>query len=156
MKREVKRSALLITDSAKYEISSNSQTEVLAEVSDIEQYIYEPDNGLIISHLIGNLAGELELNAISPGIAYLSSKDLVNSAWLKGYKLIDNLSFDRKKLKTYLKERNIGIIEIKKRGADISPEQLRKELNPKGNNSATLIVTRVRDQHRVLVVEPII
>ncbi|NBQ93500.1 MAG: SAM-dependent methyltransferase, partial [Micrococcales bacterium] len=50
--------------------------------------------------------------------------------------------------------RNIGPLEIKKRGTDVTPEQLRKELNLKGKNPATLIITRVNDNHRVLVVAP--
>jgi hypothetical protein len=65
------------------------------------------------------------------------------------------LVFDRKKLKAYIKQNNIGVLEIKKRGSDISPEQLRKELSPKGEGAATLIVTRVGDAHRVLVAQPI-
>jgi hypothetical protein len=73
----------------------------------------------------------------------------------KGYRVLDNLVFDRKKLKAYLRERNIGTLEIKKRGSDIVPEQLRKELAPKGEGAATLIVTRVGDAHRVLVAEAI-
>jgi hypothetical protein len=67
--------------------------------------------------------------------------------------VLDNLTFDRKKLKAYLRERGIGTLEIKKRGSDIVPEQLRKELQPKGKGAATLIVTRVGDAHRVLVCE---
>ena len=70
--------------------------------------------------------------------------------------MIDCLTFDRKKLKAYLREREIGILEIKKRGSDIVPEELRKELAPKGKGAATLIVTRVGDTHRVLVCEPLI
>ena len=53
----------------------------------------------------------------------------------------------------YLREKGIGTLEIKKRGSDIVPEQLRKELQPKGKGAATLIVTRVGDAHRVLICE---
>ena len=69
--------------------------------------------------------------------------------------VLDNLVFDRKKLKAYLRERNIGVLEIKKRGSDIVPEQLRKELALKGEGAATLIITRVGDAHRALVTEAI-
>jgi THUMP domain-like/Methyltransferase small domain len=154
-RKDVSRAALLITTTGKYELTSNSKTEMIAEIKQIGEYLYEPDNALIRSHLIGELTQELNLHAVSPKIAYLSSNELINSPWLKAYKIIDNLSFDRKKIKAYLKERGIGILDIKKRGADITPEQLRKELNPKGSNAATLIITRVNDQHRALVVEPI-
>ena len=74
---------------------------------------------------------------------------------MRGYRVLENLTFDRKKLKALLRERSIGVLEIKKRGADIVPEQLRKELALKGSNSATLIVTRVGDAHRALLCEAI-
>jgi hypothetical protein len=54
-----------------------------------------------------------------------------------------------------VKKNGIGILEIKKRGSDISPEELRRELAPKGEGAATLVVTRVGDAHRVLVTQPI-
>jgi hypothetical protein len=65
------------------------------------------------------------------------------------------MPFDRKKLKSYLRERGIGVLEIKKRGADIVPETLRKELQLKGESAATLVVTRVGDAHRAIIAEAI-
>jgi len=151
---EVSRAALLITSNGFHELTSANKARTDAELGELGEYIYEPDNSIIRSHLIGNLAAQLNLKLIANEIAYLSG-DSVDSPWLKKYKLIDSLAFDRKKLKAYLKELNVGPLEIKKRGADITPEQLRRELNLKGTKPATIIVTRVQDQHRVLVVEPV-
>lgn len=153
-RKEIKRAALLITQTGIHEITSNSSSRLDAEIGELAQYIYEPDNALIRSQLIGELAQELGLKIFSPEIAYLTSNHEVDSVWLKKYELIDSLPFDRKKLKAYLTERNVGPLEIKKRGTDITPEQLRKELNLKGKNPATLIITRVDNNHRVLVVAP--
>lgn len=151
----IKRSALLINDDGRHEISSNTTQRLDAPLGEVAEYIYEPDNAVIRSHLIGQLAEQISAHLISPEIAYLSSDRQISSPWLKGYRVIDNLAFDRKKLKAYLREREIGTLEIKKRGADITPEQLRKELAPKGKGAATLIVTRVNDAHRVLVCQPL-
>jgi hypothetical protein len=41
-----------------------------------------------------------------------------------------------------LAERAIGRLEIKKRSVDIDPEKLRRELKLRGDNAATLLVTR--------------
>jgi hypothetical protein len=149
------RSALLIDASGQHEITSSESDSPNAELSEIGEYVYEPDNSLIRSSLIADFAQPLGLSLISPEIAYLSSNEKIISPWVKGYRVIDNLVFDRKKLKAYIKQNNIGVLEIKKRGSDISPEQLRKELSPKGEGAATLIVTRVGDAHRVLVAQPI-
>ena len=151
----VARSALLIKSDSKDEITSPNSTSVSAPLGKLGKYVYEPDNSLIRSGLIAEFSEPLELTLIAPEIAYLSSDNKISSPWVKGYEVIDDLVFDRKKLKAYVRENNIGILEIKKRGSDISPEELRKQLSPKGEGAATLIVTRVGDAHRVLVAQPI-
>jgi hypothetical protein len=150
---DVKRAALLILGNSRFEITSNSAERNDAPVGLLEEFVFEPDNSVIRSHLIGQLAEQVGAKLFAPEIAYLTSAKTIDSPWLKGYRVLDNLVFDRKKLKAYLRERNIGTLEIKKRGSDIVPEQLRKELSPKGEGAATLIVTRVGDAHRVLVCE---
>jgi SAM-dependent methyltransferase len=149
---EVKRAALLLSPNGTFEITSSDAERLDAPLGELGRYLYEPDASIIRSHLVGNLAISLGLNIFSNEIAYLSSDEEVHSPWLKGYEVLENLVFDRKKLKAYLREKNIGVLEIKKRGADITPEQLRRELDPKGTESATLIVTRVDGAHRVLIV----
>jgi hypothetical protein len=156
----IKRAALLIDGAGKHhEITSESTDRLDAPYGDLGEYIYEPDNAIIRSHLLGQLANNLGLHIFANEIAYLTggvgSESVVKSPWLKGYRVLDNLTFDRKKLKAYLRERNIGTLEIKKRGSDVVPEQLRKEMALKGEGAATLIVTRVGDAHRVLVTEPL-
>jgi hypothetical protein len=150
---DVSRAALLLTPTGSHEITSAVRSRTDAPLGEISDFVYEPDNAVIRSHLIGDLALANDLHIFAPEIAYLTGEKEMTSPWLKSYRVLDNLVFDRKKLKAYLRERNIGTLEIKKRGADITPEQLRKELDPKGPNPATLIVTRVGSTHRVLVVE---
>ena len=154
-RESIARSALLISSTGQNEITSSEMESPNADLAEIGEYVYEPDNALIRSGLIADFAKPLGLTLISPEIAYLSSNEKISSPWLKGYQVVDNLVFDRKKLKAYVRENNIGILEIKKRGSDVSPEELRKQLAPKGEGAATLIVTRVGDAHRVLVAKPI-
>lgn len=154
-RKEVKRAALLLSPKGSFEITSSQSERVDAPLGELGKYLYEPDAAVIRSHLVGDLAIELGLNIFSNEIAYLSGNEELSSPWLKGYEVLENLVFDRKKLKAYLREKKIGTLEIKKRGADITPEQLRRELDPKGPESATLIVTRVEGAHRVLVVKPL-
>jgi len=152
---DVKRAALLINGNTRHEIVSHSAERMDAQIGELRKYVYEPDNAVVRSHLIGQLAEQLESHLFAPEIAYLTSDEKISSPWLKGYEVLDNLVFDRKKLKAYLRERGIGVLEIKKRGSDIVPEQLRKELALKGEGAATLIVTRVGDAHRALVARAI-
>jgi SAM-dependent methyltransferase len=151
----IARSALLVTDTFRGEITSGAEQASSARLAELNKYVYEPDNSLVRSGLIAEFAEPLGLTLIAPDIAYLSSDEKITSPWIRGYEVIDDLAFDRKRLKAYIRQNDIGILEIKKRGSDISPEQLRKELAPKGAGAATLIVTRVGDAHRVLVAQPI-
>jgi hypothetical protein len=150
----VKRSALLLAKGEAHELTSESTVRLDAPIGERGEYVYEPDASIIRSHLIGELAEQMGARLFAPEIAYLTTDAPAPSPWVKGYRVLDEMAFDRKRLKAYLRERSIGVLEIKKRGADIVPEQLRKEMALKGENAATLIVTRVGDAHRVLVVEP--
>jgi hypothetical protein len=151
----VARSALLITDGASFELQSSEANPAHAELREIGEYIYEPDNAVVRSHLIGVLADSLNLGLIAPDIAYLTGDYLLESPWLRGFRVLETMAFDRKKLKARLQELGIGILEIKKRGSDVVPEALRKELQLKGKRAATLIVTRVGDSHRALICETV-
>ena len=151
----VARSALLLDSDGQQEITSSEAQSPNAPLGELGMYVYEPDNSLIRSRLISDFAAPLGLQIISPDIAYLTSDEKISSPWMRGFEIIDNLVFDRKQLKAYVKKNGIGILEIKKRGSDISPEELRRELSPKGEGAATLVVTRVGDAHRVLVTQPI-
>jgi hypothetical protein len=150
-RQDVTRSALLITKDGKHELKTN-QKEEPAPTGELGQYIHEPDNAVIRSHLINLLAEQTNTHTIDPQIAYLTGNDNITSPWLKSYKVEQVLPFDRKQLKAYIKQNDIGTLEIKKRGADITPEELRKELAPKGKNKATLIVTRIGDAHKAIIV----
>ena len=48
-----------------------------------------------------------------------------------------------KTLKKWVREHDVGTLEIKKRGTDVTPEQLRKQLAPRGSQRATLVMTRL-------------
>jgi hypothetical protein len=149
----VARAALLLTEAGNFEITSPEVAVGHAPLCELGSFVYEPDNAVVRSHLIAVLAEQTGTHSFSAEIAYLTGDVELRSPWLRGYRVLENLSFDRKKLKARLRELEIGVLEIKKRGADIVPEELRKELALKGKNKATLIVTRVGDAHRALICE---
>lgn len=152
MGREGQRSALQIgQQSHRY----SAKEIVLAELGSLDRYLYEPDPAMIRSGLMGNLANELGLRTFSSGIAYLSSATEVNSPWLKGFEVIAALPLDEKKIASWCREHEIGVLEIKKRGVDITPEQLRPKLRLKGTGTATLVLTKVGGARQALFCQPI-
>jgi hypothetical protein len=152
---KVARAATVVNSTGRHEIVSETFESEPADVSALKKFIYEPDNAVVRSHLIADLAREVGASLISREIAYLSSDREIDSPMMRGFRVIDEMAFDRKKLKAYLREQNIGTLEIKKRGVDVVPEQLRKEMSLKGEIAATLILTRVGDDHRALIAQPL-
>jgi len=124
---------------------------VPGEVGEMSRFVYEPDPALIRSGLLGAFAKEHGLKLIASEIAYLTSNEIVDSPWLRRFEVLEQLPLDRKLLREKMVERGIGRLEIKKRGVDIDPAALRKELKLKGEGAATLILTRVGDARKALV-----
>ena len=48
------------------------------------------------------------------------------------YRVLDTMPFGLKRLRTYLRERDVGRLTIKKRGTAVVPEQLRRQLDLRG------------------------
>jgi SAM-dependent methyltransferase len=117
--------------------------------------IYEPDAALIRSELMSVVAREHGLAPLSHGLAYLGAQDEVSSPWLRGYRVLESLKFDVPTIRKALAAREIGQLEIKKRGIEVTPEELRPKLKLKGKNAATLILTRVDGAHRAFICESI-
>lgn len=153
LRRPEPRSALMIKDSQRHIFSGSGSEQ--APIGELGEYIYEPDSSLIRSQLMGEFALRHGLSGISDSIAYLTSAEPLESKWLKAYRVSEVLPLDESKIRQALAKRGIGKLEIKKRGVDITPEQLRPKLKLKGEGAATLILTKVGDARRALIVEPI-
>lgn len=149
------RQARLLTGSGNYVFGSTTLESPIPEVSEVSKYIYEPDSSLIRSGLMGEFAIENSLKLIDQRIAYLTSNELVLSPWLKAYEIEQSFPLDSKLISRELASRGIGILEIKKRGVDITPEEFRKKLKLKGKGAASLIITKLGDTRIALLGKPI-
>jgi SAM-dependent methyltransferase len=121
------------------------------EPGPVRGYLYEPDGAVIRARLLGELAQDLDATTIDPTIAYLTSDRLAHTPFAAGYEITDVLPFNVKHLRALIAERKIGVLTVKKRGADIDPAALRRQLRPSGPQSAVLIVTRVLGAHTALM-----
>lgn len=128
------------------------------EPGEIGRYLYEPDGAVIRARLLGDLAARLDARTLDPTIAYLTSDRLEQTPFAAAYEVTDVLPFTVRKLRVLVAERGYGTLTIKKRGADVDPEALRRELlrgrsGPASGktNAATLIITRHLGRHVALV-----
>jgi SAM-dependent methyltransferase len=147
------RVALLVSGDGVLRFSgSGSQLEA---AENLGRYIFEPNPALIRSELVGDFAAAAGLRPTAARIAYLTGDIALKSPWLKTYEVFELLTLDTAKLRSRLAELGIGVLEIKKRGVDIEPEQLRQKLKLKGKGAATLILTRVGDARLALLCQPL-
>ena len=148
----IRRSALLLTPSGVAELTAPADSED-APVGELGTYVYEPDGAVIRARLIGDLARTLDAEMLSEGIAYLTAPTLVKTPFASAFRVLEVLPVDEKKLRIALQERQIGTLEIKKRGVDVDPASLRTRLKLKGSESATLVLTRAAGHRVALLVE---
>lgn len=121
----------------------------------LESYLYEPDGAVIRAGLVDHVCSAVGGHLVDPTIAYVTARHLRPTPLASAYRVIDALPFGLKRLRTYLRERQVGRVTIKKRGTAVEPESLRRRLDLSGPQEATLVLTRVGGAQTVLVVEPV-
>lgn len=153
------RSALLLRGGAAHALTdpagaAPSASAATAEVRDLADYLYEPDGAVIRAGLVAALAEELGAGVVSDQIAYLTGPTRAVVPFATTYRVLDHFPFSLKRLRAYLRQRDVGTLTIKKRGTAVEPGRLRQQLELRGRASATIILTRVRGRQSVIVVEP--
>ncbi|MEU4499162.1 SAM-dependent methyltransferase [Streptomyces sp. NPDC023998] len=124
------------------------------EVRKVGRFLYEPDGAVIRAHLVAEVAQELDGGLIDETIAYITSDELRPTPYATAYEITDELPFNLKKLKALLREREVGVLTVKKRGSAVEPEELRRKVKLRGPNTATVFLTRVAGAPTMLVGRP--
>lgn len=150
----IRRSALVLSSAGSNELTAAGDSDDVA-AGPLGDYLYEPDGSVIRARLIGDLARSQNARMLSDGIAYLTSDELTRTPFATAFRVLEVLPADEKRLRQALQARRIGTLEIKKRGVDVDPAALRTRLKPRGDQSATIVLTRVAGARVALLVERI-
>lgn len=110
---------------------------------DLGPFVFEPDAAVLAARLTGTLAAQHELKRVSAGIAYLTGPSAIDDPALQCFAVDEVLPLKIATIAELLHQRKIGRLEIKKRGVDHDPQQIRRELKLQGDNSATLLLTQL-------------
>ncbi|PHP52736.1 class I SAM-dependent methyltransferase [Actinomyces ruminis] len=142
------------------------QLDPVAGPETLGSFIHEPDGAAIRAGLVAHLAGRLDARPVGHRIAYLTGSRPAGpelAPFVRSWRLVEVLPLHLKALRSRLRSRGIGRLEIHARGVDLSPDALRASLRPRGDAGETWLLTRIgaRGEHgrsprgAVLVVEPI-
>ena len=135
-------------------LAESDLPETEPAVSAAGGYIYEPDPALIRSGLLGRKGAYLGMHLVNQDIAYMSSDAVIKDPFFTGYRIEYKLPFNIKRLEKALRERNVGVLTVKKRGFPMLPEEVISKLRLNGHESATVILTREEGRHTAYIVEP--
>nr|WP_043506837.1 methyltransferase domain-containing protein [Streptomyces glaucescens] len=126
------------------------------EVRPVGRFLYEPDGAVIRAHLVAEVAEQVGGGLLDATIAYVTADEVRETPYATAYEITDHLPFNVKKLKALLREREVGVLTVKKRGSAVEPEELRRKVLPKPHGSAavTVFLTRVAGAPAMLLGRP--
>ncbi len=146
-------SATLLSDDGAYHLKSECRTRVA--VAAPKAWLFEPDPAVLRAGLVQDLARQLKAAMIDETIAYLTMDARVETPWGRYWRILDWMPFQLKRLRTYLVERGVGSVTVKKRGFAMSPEALTARLRLRDDDEArVLVMTRHRGKPIAVICAP--
>lgn len=151
------RSALVIGTGGHAELPVTTDPGAPAEQAPVVEedlaggYIVEPDGAVMRAGGVATLASRIGARSVSGGIAYLATREPYHGPFGETFEILEVFPYSKPRLAAWSRREEIGALEIKKRGVDVVPDQLRKALKLRGTNSATVILTRIRGRHHAIV-----
>ncbi|MEW1979601.1 SAM-dependent methyltransferase [Citricoccus sp. NPDC079358] len=138
----------------------------VAGLEGLTDYLFEPDPAVIRAGLVADL---IERDFAGVGgrlldehIAYFCADDAVDTPFATGYRVLEVMPYKVKGLRRWVKETGVGRLDIKKRGVDVTPEELRRllmsgqgKVGKGAGRHATLVLTRIGEERVAVVVDPL-
>ena len=147
----VRRSALVLDGHGSVHELLEDPATGHAPVGAVGTFLHEPDGAVIRAGLVSQLAARIGARLIDPTIAYLTTDVAVSDPLLHSYAVEHVMPYQVKALRTYLRDRGVGVLTIKKRGSAVDPATLRHQLRLTGPAEGTIALTRVAGRPSVLV-----
>lgn len=104
------------------------------------RFVMEPHAAVLAARLTGMLCAQHSLHAVDGCTGYLTADLPLTGPLLAAFEVLEILPFDLKQLRAAMRQRRIGRLEIKVRGADVHPARLRAQLKLRGDNQQTLLI----------------
>ena len=147
----MRRATLLTSDGRSHSITGApddmAHPDAYEQVAaDFGRYLFEPDAAVLAAHLTESTARRFAIAPLHVGSAYLTGDAPLIDPLFATFEILEALPLDARKLRAWFAERNVGRLEIKKRGVDVEPEKLRRELKLSGRESGCLILVRRGDR----------
>ena len=124
-------------------------------VGPLGPYLYAPDGAVVRAGLVGHVATAVGGRLLDPSIAFVTADRLVPTPLARVFLVEDSMPFGLKTLRTRLRDRGVGRVEILERGSAVDVGQLRRSLRLGGEREASVVLTRVAGQQTALLCRPL-
>jgi len=163
---DVRRAALVLGADGAAELSAatgfpdEDPEAARLEAGELADFLYEPDGAVIRAGLVADLAERIGATGLDERIAYLTSTTATATPFARGYRVLNVHPLHVKQLRAWARSTDVGRLDVKKRGVDVTPEQLRRDImtgrgKTKGGRTATLVLTRLGQRRVAIEVEPL-
>lgn len=116
------------------------------EVAPPGRYLMDPSPAVTRAELVEDLARILNAWKIDPQIAFLSSETPTPTPFGRWLRIEDSLPWNTNNIRKALSARDVGQVDIRRRGLAGDTEQITRSLNLNGKVKMTLVMTRVKER----------
>ena len=145
------RATIVYNDERPPQTIVGKPAQALPLSSRVERFVFEPDPAVLAAGLCGHLAATYQLQAVATGVAYLTANEPCAHALLSPFEVLEVLPLDMKRLRAVVRERRIGRLEVKKRALSHDPADVLRQLRPRGDEEATLLLTPTSQGARAIL-----
>lgn len=135
------RRATLLRGTDVFELTGSGVEQ--AGAGPLGAFLHDPDGAVVCAHLVAEFAERVDGSLLDPTIAYVTTNSDISTPFARRYAVEERLPIALKKLRAALRERDIGALQILKRGSAHDVEDLRRQLRLSGSRQAALAVTRI-------------
>lgn len=134
-----RRATVLGSDGTQWTITDAEPDDV--PVAEPGEWIVEPDNAVVRAGLVRQYAARHGLWQLDERIAYLTGDKPPPD--VRAFRVLQFQGYSEKTLRAMLRRHDVGKVEILVRGLDVDPAALRRRLKPRGDSTASVILTRI-------------
>ncbi|MDF2146690.1 class I SAM-dependent methyltransferase [Knoellia sp. p5-6-4] len=138
------------------EPQADPDPEPLSSLAELGPWLYEPDRAVLRAGLVGAVTAATGGAELDAGVGYVCAPGPHDLPFARRYAVLEAMPFNVKALRAWLRDHGIDRLTVKKRGVTLDADQLRHQLRlpARGRTEAVVVITRVRSQQVVLVVQP--
>ncbi|ORT48505.1 SAM-dependent methyltransferase [Frankia sp. KB5] len=135
--------------------------ELAGRVAAPGRFLHDPSPAVTRAGLIGELGRRLGAWQIDPMIAFLTSDEAVTTPFARLLCIEAELPFDVRRIADLLRSREIGSLDVRRRGLAGDVEEIRRRLLPRrrdlipGGPAVTVVMTRLRGAPWAFVCTPV-